>query len=84
MTYRPYPNADRALRQVQRTRAVYQYGRVPQRYILGFDHEKLAVDARRALAVAAEATAPILRAVEGVRAPAALAAAGLAQVRHAA
>lgn len=37
MTYRPYPNRDRARRQVQRTRAVYRYGRVPQRYILGID-----------------------------------------------
>lgn len=37
MTYRPYPNTDRALRHLQRTRAAYQYGRVPQRYAMGFD-----------------------------------------------
>lgn len=35
MTYRPYPDRDRALRQLQRTRAAYRYGRFPQRYVLG-------------------------------------------------
>jgi hypothetical protein len=32
---RPYPNRERALRHLHRTRAVYLYGRFPQRYILG-------------------------------------------------
>lgn len=38
MTYRPYPNRERALRQVQRTRdahADFLYRDVPQRYVLG-------------------------------------------------
>ncbi|MFD5724667.1 hypothetical protein ACFWMT_01010 [Streptomyces sp. NPDC058368] len=30
-----YPNRERALRHVKRTRAAYLYGRFPQRYILG-------------------------------------------------
>lgn len=34
---RPYPNRDRALRHIQRTRAAYQYGRSPQRWVLGID-----------------------------------------------
>ncbi|GHD70059.1 hypothetical protein GCM10010317_076530 [Streptomyces mirabilis] len=37
MAHRPYPNADRALRNLRHQQAVYQYGRVPQRYVLGFD-----------------------------------------------
>jgi hypothetical protein len=38
---RPYPDPARALRQVQRTRAVYRYGRVPQRYVMGLDRPEL-------------------------------------------
>lgn len=30
-----YPNRERALRHIKRTRAVCLYGRFPQRYILG-------------------------------------------------
>jgi hypothetical protein len=41
VSYRPYPDAGRALRQVERTRAAYEYGRVPQRYALGAVHEVL-------------------------------------------
>ncbi|WP_392971241.1 hypothetical protein [Streptomyces sp. LN245] len=37
MAHRPYPNADRALRNLRHQQAVYKYGRVPQRYVLGFD-----------------------------------------------
>ncbi|MCW2899986.1 MAG: hypothetical protein JWO67_2251 [Streptosporangiaceae bacterium] len=37
MTHRPYPNAARALRHIQYKRAVYQYGRCPQRYVMGID-----------------------------------------------
>ena len=37
MNHRPYPNADRASRNLRRQQAVYQYGRVPQRYVLGLD-----------------------------------------------
>jgi hypothetical protein len=37
MAHRPYPNADRALNNLRRQQAVYRYGRVPQRYVLGFD-----------------------------------------------
>lgn len=36
----PYPNRDRSLRQLHRTRAVYQYGRFPQRYVLGMQESK--------------------------------------------
>ncbi|WP_037872341.1 hypothetical protein [Streptomyces sp. SPB074] len=37
MTHRPYPNRDRALRHLRHMQAVYLYGRVPARYVLGFD-----------------------------------------------
>ncbi|MGC5534188.1 hypothetical protein [Streptomyces sp. SR-10] len=74
MTHRPYPNVDRALAQLNRHAHTVE---MPEWRV------KLAADARRALAVGGEAVQPILRAVEGVRAPAALAATGLAQVRHA-
>jgi hypothetical protein len=37
MTYRPYPNRERALNNLRRQQAVYRYGRVPQRYVMGFD-----------------------------------------------
>ncbi|MFJ4418307.1 hypothetical protein [Streptomyces sp. NPDC088925] len=37
MAYRPYPNRDRALRHLRHTQAVYLYGRVPVRYVLGLD-----------------------------------------------
>lgn len=37
MTYRPYPNRDRALRYLRHTQAVYLYGRIPVRYVTGFD-----------------------------------------------
>ncbi len=32
-----YPDRDRALRHLQRTQAVYRYGRFPQRHIIGID-----------------------------------------------
>lgn len=35
MTYRPHPDRARALRHLEHTRAVYRYGRFPQRYVLG-------------------------------------------------
>ena len=37
MTYRPYPNVDRARRQVARSQAVNRYGRAPVRYVIGID-----------------------------------------------
>jgi len=37
VTYRPYPNADRASRNLRRQQAVFLYGRVPQRHVLGLD-----------------------------------------------
>jgi hypothetical protein len=37
MSHRPFPNVDRALRNLRHQQAVYKYGRVPQRYVLGFD-----------------------------------------------
>ncbi|MFI1525556.1 hypothetical protein [Streptomyces griseus] len=52
MTYRPYPNADRALRQLDRHVHPVE---VPEWRV------KLAADARRALAGAAEALEPMAR-----------------------
>lgn len=37
MAYRPYPNADRALRNLRHQQAVYLYGQVPQRHVLGLE-----------------------------------------------
>ena len=37
MSYRPHPDVDRALRNLRRQQAVYQYGCVPQRHVMGFD-----------------------------------------------
>lgn len=39
MPYRPYPNADRALRHLRQQQAVYLYAHVPQRVALGPDLE---------------------------------------------
>ncbi|KFK87887.1 hypothetical protein IX27_18545 [Streptomyces sp. JS01] len=52
MTHRPYPNADRALRQIDRHVHPVE---VPEWRV------KLAADARRALAGAAEALEPMAR-----------------------
>lgn len=37
MSCRPYPNADRAVRNLRRQQAAYLYARCPQRFALGFD-----------------------------------------------
>lgn len=45
MSYRPYPSADRSLRQVQRRRDAELRGRyqhVPQRIVLGIDSDAIA------------------------------------------
>ncbi|WP_435285281.1 hypothetical protein [Streptomyces bacillaris] len=54
MPYRPYPNVDRAVRQLNRHAHPVE---VPEWRV------KMAVDARRALAAAAEVMEPIARAV---------------------
>jgi hypothetical protein len=48
MSNRPYPNAERALNNLRRQQAVYQYGRFPQRYVMGFDvpHPQFEMDGR--------------------------------------
>lgn len=48
MAHRPYPNADRTLRNLRHQQAVYQYGRFPQRHVLGFDvpHPQFEMDGR--------------------------------------
>lgn len=49
MSYRPYPNRDRALRHLRYSQAAYLYGRCPQRVVLGFSgvEEALLTMARR-------------------------------------
>jgi hypothetical protein len=49
VSYRPYPNRDRALRHLRYSQATYLYGRCPQRVALGFSgiEEALLTTARR-------------------------------------
>lgn len=74
MTYRPYPNADRAL--IQLDRHVAPVG-LPEWRV------KLAVDARRALVVGGEAWQPVVRAIRDIRLDVAPAFAALSMARHA-
>lgn len=64
---RPYPNADRALRQIQRTRAVYQYGRCPQRYVMGIDPPP--ADWQRSYLATLDRCTSIWEAIREARAP---------------
>jgi hypothetical protein len=70
VSHRPYPNADRALRNLRHQQAVYLYGRVPQRYVMGFDmpRPQFEMDGRTgAVASWAEGFASIGRQLRGVQ-----------------
>lgn len=58
MTYRPYPNVDRALRQLGRHATPVE---VPEWRV------KMAADARRALAAGGEVMQPMVRAFQDIR-----------------
>ena len=73
MTYRPYPNADRALRQLDRHVVLVE---LPEWRV------RMAADARRALVVGGEAWQPTLRALRDVRVDLAPIAAAFAAVRR--
>ncbi|MEU8829302.1 hypothetical protein [Streptomyces sp900116325] len=73
MTYRPYPNADRARRQLARHVVPVE---LPEWRV------KLAVDARRALVVGGESWQPMLRAMRDIRLDVDPAFAALARARH--
>lgn len=39
MNRRPYPNVDRALRNLRHQQAVYKFGRMPIRYVIGLGQD---------------------------------------------
>ncbi|MCX4450742.1 hypothetical protein [Streptomyces sp. NBC_01789] len=75
MVYRPYPNVDRAMAQLDRHAHLVE---VPAWRV------QLAADARRALAAGGEAVPPMVRALQGIRLNVYPAFAALARARHAA